>query len=69
MKSKKIVYKCKENDTELVFIYKNVDDSIVIDEVHVGISGLGSWTVVGFRELLTAIGMAESKEDMLNKSL
>ena len=49
-----VKYKCKDNDAEI--IVHLLDGKI--DELHIGIQGSGSWTVIGYKDLQSALKKA-----------
>jgi len=61
--NKSIVVKCKQNDA----VIKLFSNDIFINEVHVKIDGEDSWTIIGFKDLQTAIAKAEKKFNPKNQ--
>ena len=59
MDREKYIYECKENDT----ILRVETEGLTIDEIHVKIKGEKNWTVIGYRDLLAAIGNAQMELD------
>lgn len=55
--NKNVIYKCKDNDVEIKIIFNGRK----IDELHIGIEGMGDWTVVGYRDLQDALKLARKQ--------
>lgn len=53
----KLIYDCNDNDVEVKISFFNNK----IDELQIGVKGMGEWTVLSYKDLKKAIDLAEKQ--------